>query len=100
MLNQSLYHTTQYLEPNTKSNGGGNHHPLVADVGKNSLGSLKVNALQTVIRQRRVFSVAGPTAWNGLPVVLRLTPVPHSALFLYGLKTTLFDLGWAGRAPE
>src|SRR6218665_3574592 len=44
---------------------------------------------RTVIRQRRAFSVAGPTAWNGLPVALRLTPVAHSALFLYSLKTTL-----------
>jgi len=37
--------------------------------------------------------VAGPTAWNGFPVALRLTPVTHSALFLSGLKTTLFDRG-------
>src|SRR6218665_1146720 len=44
--------------------------------------------------------LAGPTAWNGLPVALRLTPVAHSALFLYSLKTTLFDRGWAGSAPE
>jgi len=43
----------------------------------------------TVIRQRRAFSVAGPTAWNGLPVALHLTPVAHSALFLSSLKTTL-----------
>src|SRR6218665_3598802 len=55
---------------------------------------------RTVIRQRRAFSVAGPTAWNGLPVVLRLTPVAHSALFLSGLKTALCDRGWAGSASE
>src|SRR6218665_2711070 len=59
---------------------------------------LLVPCTQTVIRQRRAFSVAGPTAWNGLPVALRLTPVTHSVLFLSGLKTTLFDrrprLGW------
>src|SRR6218665_2306574 len=54
----------------------------------------------TVIRQRRAFSVAGRTAWNGVPVALRLTPVAHSALFLSSLKTTLFDRGWAGSAPE
>ena len=52
---------------------------------------LLVPRSRTVIRQRRAFSVAGPTAWNGLPVALRLTPVAHSALFLSGLKTTLFD---------
>src|SRR6218665_355437 len=55
---------------------------------------------RTVIRQCRAFSVAGPTAWNGLPVALHLTPVAHSALFPSGLKTTLFDRGWAGSAPE
>src|SRR6218665_2018830 len=53
-----------------------------------------------VIQQRRIFSVAGPTAWNGLPVALRLMPVAHSALFFSGLKTTLFDRGWAGSVPE
>ena len=61
---------------------------------------LLVPRTRTVIRQRRAFSVAGPTAWNGLPVALRLTPLAHSALFLYSLKTTLFDRGWAGSAPE
>jgi len=40
------------------------------------------------------------TVRNGLPVALRLTPVAHSALFLSGLKTTLFDRGWAGSVPE
>src|SRR6218665_3688599 len=64
------------------------------------LGGLLVPRTRTVIRQRRAFSVAGPTAWNGLPVALRLTPVAHSALFVYSLKTTLFDQGWAGSAPE
>ena len=59
---------------------------------------LLVPRTRTVIRQRRAFSVASPTAWNGLPVAL--TPVAHSALFLSGLKTTLFDRGWAGSTPE
>ena len=61
---------------------------------------LLVSCTRTVIRQRRAFSVAGPTAWNGLPVALRLKPVVNSALFLSGLKTTLFDRGWAGSAPD
>src|SRR6218665_3443506 len=39
-------------------------------------------------------------AWNGLPVALRLTQVGHSAQFFSGLKTTLFDQGWAESAPE
>ena len=37
MLNQWLYHTIRYLEPNAKSKRGGNHLPLVADVTINSL---------------------------------------------------------------
>jgi len=61
---------------------------------------LLVPRTRTVIRQRRAFSVAGPTAWNGLPVALRLTSVTHSALFLSSLKTTLSDRGWAGSAPD
>jgi len=43
---------------------------------------------------------SGLTAWNGLPVALRLTSVTHSALFLSSLKTTLFDRGWVGSTPE
>src|SRR6218665_67276 len=41
---------------------------------------------RTVIRQRRAFSVAGPTAWNGLPVALSLTPVAQTALFVSSLR--------------
>src|SRR6218665_2752176 len=37
MLNQWLYYALQYLEPNTKSRGDGNHPPFVADVAINSL---------------------------------------------------------------
>src|SRR6218665_1764975 len=47
---------------------------------------LLVPRTRTVIRQRRAFSVAGPTDWNGLPVALRLTPVTHSALFSLVLR--------------
>ena len=40
MLNQSLYYTIQYFEPNTKSKSksSSNHFPFVADVAK-KLGS-------------------------------------------------------------
>jgi len=37
MLNQWLYYTIQYLEPNTKSKGWGCNNPLVAGVTINSL---------------------------------------------------------------
>src|SRR6218665_921646 len=63
-------------------------------------GGVASPRMQTVVRQRRAFSVAGPTALNGLLVALHLTPVAHSALFLSSLKTTLFDHGWAGSVPE
>jgi len=72
------------------------HHPLSSSYRLHLL----VPRTRTVIRQRRAFSVAGPTAWNGLLDALCLTPVAYSALFLSGLKTTLFDRGWAGSAPE
>jgi len=35
------------------------------------------------------FSVAGSTAWNGVPVALRLMPVGHSAPLLSGPETSL-----------
>jgi len=54
---------------------------------------LLVPRSRTIIRQRHAFSVAGSTAWNGLPAALRLRPMAHSALFLSGLKTTLTE-GW------
>src|SRR6218665_2934064 len=43
MLNQSLYYTIRYFQPNTKSKRGGTNPSLVADVTK-KVGSLKVNA--------------------------------------------------------
>jgi len=61
---------------------------------------LLVPHTRTALRQRGAFSVAGPVAWNGLPVALRLTPLSHSPVFFSGLKTVLFDRGWAGSAPE
>ena len=39
MLNQSLYYTVKYLEPNTKSKGVVLTTPLVADVTINSLAA-------------------------------------------------------------
>jgi len=37
MLNQSLYYTIHYFEPNTKSKGMVTTPPSVADVAKSSL---------------------------------------------------------------
>src|SRR6218665_4061945 len=60
---------------------------------------LLVPRSRTAIRQRCAFSVAGLPARNGLPVARHLTPVAHSALFLSGLTTKLFDRGWAWSSP-
>ena len=55
---------------------------------------LLVPRARTAIQERRPFSGAGLTAWNGLPGALRLTPVAHSSLFLSSLKkTTLTEVG-------
>ena len=51
MLNQWLYYTIQYLEPNTKSKGGGNHPPLGSRRHNKQLGSLKVNSPLTARQQ-------------------------------------------------
>src|SRR6218665_1324945 len=61
---------------------------------------LLVPCTLTVMRQCRTFFVVGPMTWNCLLILLRLTPVGHSAIFLSCLKTALFDRGWAGRTPE
>src|SRR5688572_20475812 len=45
------------------------------------------------IMQRRAFSVAGPAAWNALPVALRLMPGACPSAFYTSLKTLLFGLG-------
>ena len=42
MLHQWVYYTIQYLEPNTKSKGDGNHQPLGSRRYNKWLGSLKV----------------------------------------------------------
>jgi len=51
---------------------------------------LLVPYARTFIRQRLL---SGWSTWNDRPVALHLTPVGHSAIFLYGLKTTLLDRG-------
>jgi len=52
------------------------------------------------VHKRTKDSVANLTSWNWRLVVLRLTPMVHSALYLTGLKNILFEprLGWG--TPE
>ena len=46
MLNQKLYYTIQYLEPNTKSKGVVTTRPLGSRCHNKYLGSLKVNSIE------------------------------------------------------
>src|SRR6218665_969920 len=47
----------------------------------------------SLLDERRAFSVASPSTWNGLPATLRLIPVDSSISFLSALKTVMFDRG-------
>ena len=51
---------------------------------------------KTAIRQRRAFSVVGPSTWNGLPLEIRLLPKSNESAFCTLLKTDLYRRGWAG----
>src|ERR1043165_8258161 len=53
-----------------------------------------------VIKQRRAFSVVGPSIWNDLPLKLRSLLVSHPAGFYKSLKSFFFSRGWAGSASE
>ena len=63
-------------------------------------GELLVPRARLAIRQRRAFSVVGPTVWNDLPVTLRSLLVVHPAGFYKSLKSFFFGRGWAGSASE
>src|SRR6218665_1416574 len=57
---------------------------------------LLVPRAKTAIRQRRAFSVVGPSTWNGLPLEIRLLPKSNESAFCTLLKTDLYHRGWAG----
>src|SRR5688572_1848270 len=50
-------------------------------------GELLVPRAHTTIRQRRAFSIVGPSIWNGLPLDLRLMPRLDSRSFYKYLKS-------------
>src|SRR5688572_4109591 len=59
-------------------------------------GEILVPRAHTSIRQRRAFSILGPSIWNGLPLDLRLMPRLDSPAFdrpKY-LKSHFFSRGW------
>ena len=59
-----------------------------------------VPRVHTAIRQRRDFSIVGPSTWNTLPSDLRSLPRDMSGSFYKLLKTFLFDRVWVGSASE
>jgi len=61
---------------------------------------LLVPRAKTATRQRRAFSIVGPSTWNGLPLEIRLLPKNYESAFCRLLKTDLYRRGWAGGASE
>src|SRR6218665_1887040 len=65
-----------------------------------SKGDFVVPRARAATRQKRAFSIVGPSIWNGLPSYLRSLPRDLSSSFYKLLKTLLFGRAWAGRASE
>lgn len=63
-------------------------------------GELLVPRARSSLRQRRAFSVVGPSTWNGLPLELRLLYLNNLPAFHKSLKSFFFSRGWTGSAPE
>src|SRR6218665_3881151 len=57
-------------------------------------GELLVPGARSALKQRRAFSVIGPSTWNELPLTLRLLPQNNMSSFCKLLKTFLFDRSW------
>src|SRR6218665_2889229 len=65
-----------------------------------SKGNFLVPRARTANRQKRAFSIVGPSVWNGLPSELRSLPRDRSSSFYKLLKTLLFGRAWAGSTSE
>jgi hypothetical protein len=63
-------------------------------------GQLLVPRARLTARQRRAFSVVGPSIWNGLPSELRLLPVTDQTGFYKSFKSFFCCRGWTGSASE
>src|SRR6218665_1715931 len=63
-------------------------------------GDFLVPHARTATRQKRAFSIVGPSVWNDLPSELRSLPHDLSSSFYKLLKTLLFGRAWAGSASE
>ena len=59
-------------------------------------GQLLVPCAAIATRQRRAFSIVGPSTWNGLPLEVRLLPKNNESVCYKLLKIDLYRRGWAG----
>src|SRR6218665_509982 len=61
-------------------------------------GGLLIPRARSALKQRRDFSLVGPSTWNELPLTLRLLPQNNVSSFCKLLKTLiLFDRSWTER---
>src|SRR6218665_846877 len=65
-----------------------------------SKGDFVVPRVRTATRQKRAFSIVGPSVWNGLPSDLRSLSRDLSNSFHKLLKTLLFGRACAGSTSE
>src|SRR5688572_4614604 len=65
-----------------------------------TMGQLLIPRARLTARQRRAFSVVGPSIWNDLPSELCLLPLTNQTGFYKSLKSFFFCRGWTGSASE
>src|SRR6218665_3904218 len=63
-------------------------------------GELLVPRARSALKQRRAFSVIGPSIWNQIPLTLHLLPRNNESHFCKLLRTFLFDRSWTESASE
>ena len=74
---------------------------LVADLSaRPSRGIFLIPRALIATRQKRAFSIVGPSVWNGIPTELRSLPRDLSSSVYKLLKTILFGQAWARSASE
>src|SRR6218665_1507931 len=63
-------------------------------------GEILVPRTRSALKQRRAFSVTGPSNWNQLPLTLRLLPQNNVSSFCKLLETFLLGRSWTESASE
>src|SRR5688572_3542512 len=61
-----------------------------------TMGQLLIPRTRLTGRQRRAFSVVGPSIWNDLLSELRFLPLTNQTEFYKSLKSFFLCRGWAG----